>query len=120
MAQVTIYLKAEAHSVVREAAEKEGLSLSKWASKHLLAAAKATGWPPTNTAPPSGPSTVTCARWSGVEMTCSWNTCSRWLTVSMNPPVPGLDASRKLSGETSSALPVVRITCPSETFWAAM
>ena len=45
MAQLTLYLKDEAHSAVREAAEREGLSLSKWASKHLLSAAKSTGWP---------------------------------------------------------------------------
>ena len=30
---------------------------------------------------------------------------SRWLDVSMNPPVPGDEASRKLSGETHMALP---------------
>ena len=35
---------------------------------------------------------------------------SRWFGVSMKPPVPGVDASRKVSGETHSALPVVRMT----------
>ena len=45
MAQVTIYLKEEVHSEIREAAEREGMSLSKWASKHLLTAAKSGGWP---------------------------------------------------------------------------
>ena len=34
-------------------------------------------------------------------------TPSRWFGVSMNPPVPGVDASTKLSGETQSALPAV-------------
>ena len=29
----------------------------------------------------------------------------------MKPPVPGVDASRKLSGETQTALPVVLMTC---------
>ena len=33
----------------------------------------------------------------------------------MNPPVPGVEASRKVSGETHSALPVVLMTCSSET-----
>ena len=32
----------------------------------------------------------------------------RWLGVSMKPPVPGVEASRKVSGETNSALPAVR------------
>ena len=35
----------------------------------------------------------------------------RWLGVSMNPPVPGVDASRNVSGDTHSALPVERMTC---------
>ena len=33
----------------------------------------------------------------------------------MNPPVPGVDASTKLSGETQSALPAVSMTCDRET-----
>ena len=32
----------------------------------------------------------------------------RWLAVSMKPPVPGVDASRNVSGDTQSALPVER------------
>ena len=43
----------------------------------------------------------------------------RWLAVSMNPPVPGVDASRYVSGETHRALPEVSITCCSET-WASL
>ncbi len=39
----------------------------------------------------------------------------RWLGVSMKPPVPGDDASRKVSGETHSALPAELTTCSSET-----
>ena len=35
---------------------------------------------------------------------------SRWFGVSMKPPVPGVEASRKVSGETHSALPVVSMT----------
>ena len=42
-------------------------------------------------------------------------TPSRWFGVSMNPPVPGVDASTKVSGETQSAFPVVSMTCTSET-----
>ena len=33
----------------------------------------------------------------------------------MKPPVPGDDASRKVSGETHSALPAELTTCSSET-----
>jgi len=40
---------------------------------------------------------------------------SRWFGPSMNPPVPGVDASRKVSGETSWALPVVLTICDSVT-----
>ncbi len=36
---------------------------------------------------------------------------SRWFGPSMNPPVPGVEALRKVSGETSCALPVVATTC---------
>ena len=38
--------------------------------------------------------------------------------VSKNPPAPGVDASRKVSGETHSALPVVRMTWSSVTPFA--
>ncbi len=36
--------------------------------------------------------------------------------MSMKPPVPGVDASRKVNGEYHSALPAVSMTCESETF----
>ena len=52
---------------------------------------------------------------SGVAIGRTCRTPSRWFGVSMNPPVPGVDASRKLSGETHSALPVVSMTCSSVT-----
>ena len=39
----------------------------------------------------------------------------RWFGVSMNPPVPGVDASRNVSGETHRALPAVSMTCSSLT-----
>ncbi len=39
---------------------------------------------------------------------------SRWLGVSTKPPVPGVEASTKVSGDTHSALPVVLTTCCSE------
>ena len=42
-------------------------------------------------------------------------TPSRWLFWSMNPPVPGVDASRKVSGDAHSALPVVLMTWSSVT-----
>jgi hypothetical protein len=43
---------------------------------------------------------------------------NRWLEVSMNPPVPGVEASTKVSGDTHRALPVVLITWLSVTpFW---
>ena len=35
----------------------------------------------------------------------------RWLGDSTKPPAPGVDASRKLSGETHTASPVVLMTC---------
>ena len=40
---------------------------------------------------------------------------SRCVEVSTKPPVPGVDASRKLSGDTNSELPVVLITWPRVT-----
>jgi len=45
MAQLTIYLDAESHRLVDEAASREGASLSSWARVHLVAAAQAKGWP---------------------------------------------------------------------------
>jgi len=45
MAQLTIYLDRETASEVEAAARREGASLSKWARKHLLAAAQAKSWP---------------------------------------------------------------------------
>jgi len=39
----------------------------------------------------------------------------RWLGVSTKPPVPGVEASTKVSGDTHSALPVVSTTRLRET-----
>ncbi len=60
-------------------------------------------------------STVTCARSRGVLIGRSCWMPSRWLGLSTNPPVPGVEASTKLSGDTHSALPVVVSTWSSET-----
>ena len=65
--------------------------------------------------PPSGSSIGTWASSSGVEMACLWKMWRRSFNVSMKPPVPGEDASRNVSGDTSSALPVVLITWLSVT-----
>src|SRR5688500_16731458 len=59
---------------------------------------------------PSWSSIGTWASSCGEWMVCSWKICRRWLRFSMKPPVPGVDASRKVRGETSSALPAVAIT----------
>ena len=60
---------------------------------------------------PSGSSsTATWARSSAVAIGRTCRIPSRWLGVSMNPPVPGVDASRKVSGDTARALPVVSTT----------
>src|SRR4051794_17376717 len=45
----------------------------------------------------------------------TWRTASRWLGASKKPPVPGLDASRKLSDDTHSELPAVDTTWFSDT-----
>ncbi len=45
MAQLTIYLDEEAHRLVLDAAKREGTSLSKWAGKRLVKAAKPEAWP---------------------------------------------------------------------------
>ena len=42
----------------------------------------------------------------------------RWLGDSTKPPVPGVDASTNVSGDTHSALPAVLITWVSVTCWA--
>ena len=34
----------------------------------------------------------------------------RWFADSMNPPVPGVEASTNVNGDTQSALPVVSMT----------
>ncbi len=40
---------------------------------------------------------------------------SRWLGLSMNPPAPGVEASRKVKGETERAFPVVSMIWSRET-----
>ena len=73
---------------------------------------------------PSGPlgagfssvgSTGTLASSAAVLIGDTCRTASRWLGASKNPPVPGLDASRKLREETHSELPAVLTTWFSET-----
>ena len=64
------------------------------------------------------PSTVTRPSDSGVVIGEMCWMPMRWLAVSMKPPVPGVEASRKVSGDTQRALPAVSITCRSETFLA--
>ena len=48
------------------------------------------------------------------EMFC---TERRWFGVSMKPPVPGVEASRNVSGETQVALPAVLMTSCSPRPW---
>lgn len=45
MSQISLYLNEETHARVAYAARREGLSLSKWAGKHLAAAAGPVSWP---------------------------------------------------------------------------
>ena len=53
---------------------------------------------------------ATSARSSGETMGWWCWIASRWLGVSIHPPVPRVDASRKLSGDTHSAPPAVSMT----------
>ena len=61
------------------------------------------------------PATATPASASAVVIGETCCTLSRWFGVSTKPPVPGVDASTKLSGETHKALPVVSISWVSVT-----
>ena len=63
-------------------------------------------------------STGTAESCRGVDMGEMCWTARRWLADSKNPPVPGVEASTNVSGDTHSALPAVSITCVSET-WSA-
>ena len=45
MAQLTIYLDRDTAEKVEAAARREGASLSRWARKHLSAAAATSDWP---------------------------------------------------------------------------
>ena len=56
------------------------------------------------------PSIETWPRLSAVVIGSTCWTARRWFLPSMNPPVPGVDASTKVSGETHSALPAVSMT----------
>src|SRR5215472_7042843 len=70
----------------------------------------------------TSPSRSLPASWTGTAASCRgveigemcW-TAMRWLADSKKPPVPGVDASTNVSGDTHSALPVVSITCVSDT-----
>ena len=65
--------------------------------------------------PPPRPSIGTSASLSAVRVGRMCRMWSLWLGVSKNPPVPGVEASRKLSGETIWAFPAVRTTWPKVT-----
>lgn len=45
MAQLTIYLDAEAERLIERAAKRESVSLSRWAREKLVLAAGAETWP---------------------------------------------------------------------------
>ena len=55
----------------------------------------------------AAPSTVTFERSSALTIGKMWRTSSRCCGVSIQPPEPGVDAWRKVSGDTHMALPVV-------------
>ena len=60
-------------------------------------------------------SSVTADSCLAVVMGKTCWTPKRWLGVSTKPPVPGVEASTKVSGDTHSALPVVSTTRLRET-----
>ncbi len=62
--------------------------------------------------------TGTAASCCGVEIGEMCWMARRWFVPSTNPPVPGVDASTKVSGETHSELPAVSMTWVSVTFCA--
>ena len=55
----------------------------------------------------AAPSTVTFERSPALTIGKMWRTSSRCLGVSIQPPVPGVEAWRNVSGDTHMALPVV-------------
>ena len=78
--------------------------ISGWWSTLMSATSESRSRPPvpaTGTSPSSPGSAIFSIR-------C--RTCRRCCGVSMKPPVPGVDASRKVSGETTWALPAVSTT----------
>ncbi len=89
----------------------------------LMTASPASGWwssttratSPRRSGLPPVSSMATWERSSAVVMGRMCWIPTRWLEVSMNPPVPGVEASTKLSGDTHSAFPVVLMTWLSET-----
>ncbi len=86
-----------------------------WFSTTLVTSPRVTG----EVAVPASPtSSGTAASSLAEEIACSWKMLSRWFTVSMNPPVPGFEASRNDRGETSRELPAVAMTCSSVAFSA--
>ena len=64
--------------------------------------------------------TGTAARSAAVEIGRMCWMASRWFGLSTKPPVPGVLAWTKLSGDTHSALPVVVVTSASDTCRACM
>ncbi len=88
-----------------------------WSSTTLVTSPRRRGAP---SAPLAGPlssdgSMGTPARSVGVMSGETWRTASRWLGASKNPPVPGDEASRKLSDETHSEFPAVLTIWDRET-----
>ena len=69
---------------------------------------------------PGSRSTGTSARSAAVVMAGLLLMFSRWLAVSMNPPVPMKPPSEKRSSPAARALEVVSITSSSVTPWVAM
>ena len=92
------------------------LPISGWWSSITLATS------PSRSLPESW--TGTAASCCGVDIGEMCWTDRRWLADSKKPPVPGVDASTKVSGETHSALPAVSmswvsVTCSARSFFGS-
>jgi hypothetical protein len=76
-----------------------------WSSTTLVTSPRRSARPSSSVS-----ATATLARSPGVTMGRTWRMPRRWLGVSTNPPVPGVEASRKVRGDTARALPAVSTT----------
>ena len=94
-------------------------SASSGAAPAATASPMSGGWSSTTVATSDSlaelPSTGTWPRSLGPAKGRMWRTPRRWFGPSRKPPVPGVDALRNVSGDTSWALPAVRTTLRSET-----